>query len=1380
MTRITLTLFSLLFAASLFAQTADATKGCAPMSVKFTAPAGATAFFWDFKDGATSSLSNPSNTFTTPGTYDVEFRNSQSGPVVGTLRITVFPKPDLDITATPMGGCVPLSVAFSDVSKADTAIKVLNRLWVYGDGGGAAAGANPNYLYNTVGTFSVSLEWSTNFATCNVTEIFADKIRVSNKPAVNFATTPAAPSACVPPLLVSFSNTTPGSGLSFQWSLGNGVTSSLTNPPAQGYIQNGTYPVKLIATDANGCSDSIVKVVSVGLPLAAFDIKDTICIRTPTTFRNTSAAGTYAWNFGAGAVPVNSSQFSPVVTFSTPGPRTVTLTVTAPGGCSSTVSKVVYVDEVIPTFTVNPTYSCNRPTIFNITSQTTVAGATFEWSFSDGSTSTAKNPVYTWRDPDVSGFGSSGLKLDTIEVTVTYPSGCTASALGVDTVWLPNARFMPDVQHGCAPLTVTFADSSFSNEPIDQWTWLYDDGSAPEVKTNGNPTAHTFNTPGEYEVRLVIRNSRGCVDTSYSVLIEVGEKITGDFDADKTEVCPGDTVKFTNLTTDPRVDGWHFSSEGNRQWHCFQDKNPDWQFNSQAGPGDVSLIIEYNGCFNTITKTDFIKVKGPIANLHYKTTCANTLSFDFEDQSQDATSIKWYLGDGDSSIQKVFTHVYKMPGQYTVILKAENPGSGCPVSCDTAIVYPTILKANFDLPDVICAGQPQMLDGSLSTDVNGTEFKGYTWYFSFQRPIRTDTAVIDFTFNAPGPQLVWLEVEDINGCLDTLRDSVNVYNGEPLFKVSDSLICLPATIAFTDIGSTADTTIVKWEWEFGDGAMGSGPNATHTYTNLPPGVTELIVTYKITDKVDCPFSASFPIKVYKPESRISTIPVPPNICIGESITFSATDYTLGGSNLRWEWLFSNSTPATGQTTTQTFNQEGSIPVKLTYTEIATGCTDMIETGVRVQAPPVASFTSNVDNTPVLCAPQNIVLTNTSTTNSPPLAISWNLGNGVTSAGPMAATVFPKGTYTVEMIATTTFGCADTTTRSFTVVGPSGNFDLDNSTICRGGSIALSIRDTADVGGFFWDFGDGSDTIQNKATVTHRYGWSSFPLSGVIPVRLILRGEDPACSFAVEKPLSFSRIDASFDPGPNPLCLGATHAFRNASSAADEYSWTFGDGGTSTAANPTHKYGAIGNYSVKLIVTDLPLGCKDTAEQVARIVNANTFAVTGDSICAGNSGTLKVSIPEPNAVYTWSPASLVTTATGSTVQTVPLTRDTTLTVSYTDAIGCISTASASVVVGDDPEVFFPNAFTPGNGDTLNNVFRALLKEGACQEADIETMSIYSRWGEKMFESKGPISTVAWDGNRKGEPGLMDTYVWYAVVRFKSGNTKTFKGELNLLR
>lgn len=1352
------------------------------MAVKFTAPTGAATFFWDFKDGATSFLQNPTNTFTTPGTYDVDFRNTQGGAVVGTVRITVFPKPDLDITVSPASGCVPLQSTFTDVSKADTAIKVLNRLWVFGDGSGSAGPATTGHIYNTTGSFNVSLEWTTNYATCNVTEVFPDKVRTANKPAVNFATTPAVPTACAPPLVVGFTNTTPGSNLSFRWDLGNGTSSTLTNAPQQGYTQNGIYPVKLVATDALGCADSIVKIVSVGQPLAAFEVRDTVCINSAVVFRNGSAIGTYNWTFGAGASPVSSSQFNPTVTFSTPGSRTVTLTVTAPGGCSSTLSKTIYVDEVIPNFTVSPTYSCNRPTIFNINSATTVPGAQFEWTFDDGTKSTSKNPVYTWRDPDTSGYGSSGLILDTIRVTVTYPSGCTASALKVDTLWLPNARFMPDVQHGCAPLEVTFADSSFSNEPIDQWTWLFDDGSAPVVRNNGDPVQHTFTQPGEYEVRLVIRNSKGCVDTSYSVLIEVGEKINGDFTVDKTEICVGDSVQYTNLTNDPRVDAWHFSSEGNRQWHCYQDKNPIWEFNSQAGAGNVSLVIEYNGCYNTITKPNLVKVKGPIAEIHYKTTCENTLSFDFESLSQDATSIKWYLGDGDSSDLKVFTHIYKTPGVYTVVLKAENPNTGCPVSCDTAIVYPTLLKSKFDLPDVICAGSPQMLDASQSIDANGAGFKGYTWYFSFQRPIRTDSAVIDFTFNAPGPQLVWLEVEDINGCLDTLRDSINVYNGEPLFKVSDSLICLPALVTFMDIGSKADTSIVKWEWEFGDGSMGAGQNATHTYTNLQPGINELIVTYKITDAVDCPFSASFPIKVYKPESRISTIPVPPNICVGESITFNASDYTLGGSSLRWEWTFGNNVTATGQTTTQTFNQEGSIPVKLKYTEIASGCTDDIETGVRVQAPPVASFTSNVDNSPVLCAPQNLIVTNTSQTNSPPLNVFWNFGNGVTTAGETAATVLQKGTYTVKMVAVTSFGCADTTERTFTVVGPSGDFDLDNNTICRGGSIVLTLKDTADVGGYFWNFGDGSDTIQNKAKVTHRFGWSSYPQTGVIPVSLILRGEDPSCSFVVTKQVAFSRVDASFDPGPNPLCLGATHAFRNASTAADEYSWNFGDGGTSTIANPTHKYGALGDYNVVLIVTDQPLGCKDTTRQVARIVNANTFAVTGDSICAGSSATLRVTAPQAGAVYTWSPASLVTNPTGSSVQTVQLTRDTTLTVSYTDITGCVSTSSARVSVGDDPEVFFPNAFTPGNGDTLNNVFRALLKEAPCQEADIETFVVYNRWGEKMFDSEGgSIYRVSWDGNNpNGDAGLSDTYVWYAVVRFKSGNTKQFKGEINLLR
>ena len=107
--RITLTLIAILVSLRSFAQTADITQGCAPLQVSFTPPAGSSGFFWDFKDGGSSNLSAPTNIFTTPGTYQVDFKNTPGGPIVGSTTITVFPKPVIGITADPAAGCRPLA-----------------------------------------------------------------------------------------------------------------------------------------------------------------------------------------------------------------------------------------------------------------------------------------------------------------------------------------------------------------------------------------------------------------------------------------------------------------------------------------------------------------------------------------------------------------------------------------------------------------------------------------------------------------------------------------------------------------------------------------------------------------------------------------------------------------------------------------------------------------------------------------------------------------------------------------------------------------------------------------------------------------------------------------------------------------------------------------------------------------------------------------------------------------------------------------------------------------------------------------------------------------------------------------------------------------------
>ena len=1269
--RNTFTLFLLLAALSAFAQTANSTTGCAPVAVLFSPPAGATSSFWTFKDGGTSTLNSPSNIFTTPGTYAVEYRAVAGGPLLGTVTITVYPKPQPDILTTPISGCVPLEVQFKDTTLIAGDIQILNYSWVFGDGSSVVGTANPLHTYATVGSFSVSLELTTNYPTCNVTRVFSDKIKTSQPPNVSFVTSPNPAQACVPPLQVAFTNTTTGTGaLTYSWDLGNGTTSTLTNPPGQNYTMIGNYVVQLTATDPLGCVATSQQNVTVGNPVADFKVRDTVCAGSNIGIENLSTVGQYAWTFGGGAIPATSNQKNPGVVWNTPGIKQISLTVTAAGGCSSTKTKQIYVDKAEAIFSVAPSYSCNEPTFFQFNALSPTASQWY-WTFSNGDSATIKNPVFIWHNPD-SIYSSRGLFLDTVFLTVTNPSGCTAQSMRVDTIWRPNARFMPDKQHGCAPLTVMFADSSFSNENIVEWNWNYGDGSPAVINTTDATVTHTFTSPGEYNVRLIIRNSRGCIDTSYNILIEVGEPVTGDFTADFTEVCPGDSVHFTNLTNDPRIDAWHFSSDSDRQWHCFQNANPAWAYTTATGPMDVSLTLEYNGCFNTVTKNDYILVKGPMAKIHYQTTCDSTLLFDFMDKSSGATQIKWFTGDGDSTIQSVFSHSYAQAGQYTVVLQAENPSTGCPVSYDTVTVYPTQLQANFDLPYLICGDIPRQLDATASTSVNATCHKGYTWYFTFQRPLRTDEAAEEYLFGPSGPQTVWLEVEDINGCKDTLRKDIYIYNNKPQFVVDDSLICIPHTVHFTD-QSTSDTTIVSWNWDFGDGTTSTEQNPQHTYTTPPPNGAYFQVKLQINDQADCPKEVSQTISVYTPSSIIATLPSPPNVCIGSNIVFNASDYTIMGSNLSWQWDFGNGVTAIGQTAQHTFNQSGTIPVTVNFTEIATGCMGSAAIDVRVQDYPQATFISNVDDQNIICYPQNINLM--STAQSPfQLAIFWNLGNGLTPVGPTAATAFQKGTYTVSMVAVTPYGCADTTQRTFTVVGPEGDFTTDKSLICTGDAVVFTLRDTTDVSSWSWDFGDGN-IVDIMNPVTHNYTF--YPPSGTQTAKLILRGEDDACTFIVTKPINFSQIKAAFAALADPVCLGNPHQFTNTSNDANQYKWFFGDGVTATTQNTQHEYTAEGDYLVTLIVTEQPVGCMDTTSLLVNVMGLPNLQVYGDTICPGDTAMIGLVFPFNNATYSWTPANqILAPKNGPSVQAIP-TETTAFVVTVTDSMGCLGIDTALV-------------------------------------------------------------------------------------------------------
>lgn len=109
----------------------------------------------------------------------------------------------------------------------------------------------------------------------------------------------------------------------------------------------------------------------------------------------------------------------------------------------------------------------------------------------------------------------------------------------------PNAILIPSVKEGCAPLKVQFTDASQSMDKIIKWKLFYGDGQI-EDKSSDQLGSHVYNKPGEYYVKFIIENIKGCIDTSEGFWIKVGEPIIPTYTIDQTTICLGGTINIKN------------------------------------------------------------------------------------------------------------------------------------------------------------------------------------------------------------------------------------------------------------------------------------------------------------------------------------------------------------------------------------------------------------------------------------------------------------------------------------------------------------------------------------------------------------------------------------------------------------------------------------------------------------------------------------------------------------------------------------------------------------------------------------------------------------------------------------------------------------------
>lgn len=418
---------------------------------------------------------------------------------------------------------------------------------------------------------------------------------------------------------------------------------------------------------------------------------------------------------------------------------------------------------------------------------------------------------------------------------------------------------------------------------------------------------------------------------------------------------------------------------------------------------------------------------------------------------------------------------------------------------------------------------------------------------------------------------------------------VAAFSGSP----TNGLVPLTVNFANTSTGAT------NYSWSFGDGQTNSSTNPAHTYTNAG--------SYTVTLTA---IGAGGTNTLGRTNYIVVTNPPPPVASFTGSPTSGSAPLTVnfantstGATNYNWNFGDGGSSAATNPA--HTYTNAGTYTVTLTAVG-AGGTNSLIRPNyiVATNPPPSVAFVASPTNG---VAPLTVYFTNQA---SGATNYSWNFGDGQTngSANPVH-TYTNAGSYSVSLTAFGPGGQASLVRSNYVAATnppPVANFSGSPTS----GPVPLTVNFTntsTNATNYNWSFGDGnSSALTNPAHTYTNVGTYTVTLTAVgaggtniltLPNYIGVTNPPPSVAFV-----------ASPTNGVVPL----TVYFTNFSSGATNYSWSFGDGQTNTAVNPTNTYANAGSYNVSL--TAFGPGGQTS------LVFSNYIIVTNPPPVAGFSGS----------------------------------------------------------------------------------------------------------------------------------------------------------------
>jgi gliding motility-associated-like protein len=912
------------------------------------------------------------------------------------------------------------------------------------------------------------------------------------------------------------------------------------------------------------------------------------CAPIVVSFTDLSTNNPTAWNWDLGNGSLSMLK-NPSTTYVNPGVYTIRLTASNTNGSNSITKTGLITVHALPTanFGTADTVGCLPLTSYFADSSSANSGSItkWEWNFGDGGTSLLQNPSHLYSNAGMYG----------IFLKVTNSFGCSATKIRPQYIKVGSnitASFTPTVPVFCAvPVSVGFTNNSTGLGNL-SYQWRFGDGG---TSTLPNPQ-HSYNANGNYTVTLVVRNDGGCID---SVTVPVAIQGRSAAFNIPTAACVGTQIVGTATSTPaPNSITWLM---GDGTSYTGTTVNHTYTF---SGTYTVKMINDFGSCIDSIQQNIVISQAAVPAFSSPKIAfCSFPATVTFTDNSVGAVSWEWNFGDGNMSTLQNPTHTYTAAGAYNVSLSVTNAG-GCRSTIfksNYITIRPTEINL-FNFPARGCA--PFNFTPAFS--INPSEpIASYLWDFgdgftsTSPTPNHTYTAIGSYTFK--------VKITTISGCVDTITmiNAVQVGRGVNLdFTASPTSVCAKTKVYFTPI---LQDSVTNYHWDFGDGGSSALGSPNHMYTMAGNFTVSLIVLYN-----GCSTQVSKPafIQVNPPVAKFTS-----SSTCEQRNRFEFTNTTLGATGFRW--FFGDGDSSTAINPIHTYATAGNFAVKLIATNGT--CSDtLFQTAQAIVG--ASDFTTQRDT---ICRSERIVFYPTLSNPSAITNFYWDFGNGDTfsaTAPIIGWDYFQTGNYSPTLITTDYNGCKDTVYKPnrIRVNGPKVRFSGTNLSGCT--PVHAQFLDTTATDGtnavinWQWNFGDG--TIVNYPTGDTRRT-HSYLMSGLFDVKLKITDQSGCSDSAIQIAyINTERGIGDFSSIDSMTCQGKVVRFTNNTqgSPINDWKWYFGDGATSTLANPTHLYVDTGVYNITLIAT-ASSGCRDSITKVGYITIKNPKAsiIASDTI-----------------------------------------------------------------------------------------------------------------------------------------------------------------------